>query len=187
MDARDFVALTLMASGGHIQGKTKLQKLVYFVGVLTNSLDELGYRPHFYGPYSDDVAYAITQLKVIGALEQKVSDWGRNGSGFEIRRYDFTLNDSGMRYTTVVAQQSSELWGRIQSAVRAYTELGDKDYMSLSIAAKTYFLLGHKHVPATYDECATLASDFGWTVSPDQIRSAVDYLVRLGVVKQVEV
>ncbi len=185
MDTRDFVAMTLLASGGHVQGKTKLQKLVYFVGVLTDSLEELGYRPHFYGPYSDDVAYAITQLKAIGALDQVVSDRGYDRSGFEVRRYDFTLNNSGKRYTDGVARQCPQLWGRIQAAVRAYNELGDRDYMTLSIAAKTYFLVGHKKAPATDDELAELASNFGWTVSPDQVRDAVDYLVSLGVVQRV--
>jgi len=185
MDARDFVALTLLASGGHVQGKTKLQKLVYFVGVLTESLEELGYRPHFYGPYSDDVAYAITQLKAIGALDQAVSDWGYDRSGFEVRRYDFTLNDSGRRYATGVGRQRPELWDRIQAAVRAYNELGDRDYMALSIAAKTYFLVGHRQTPATDAELAQLASQFGWTVSSDQIRDAVEYLMSLGVVQRV--
>ena len=59
MDARDFVALTLMASGGHIQGKTKLQKLVYFTGALTGMLDGLGYRAHYYGPFSPTVAAGL--------------------------------------------------------------------------------------------------------------------------------
>jgi len=173
MDARDFVAMTLLASGGHVQGKTKLQKLVYFVGVLTDSLEELGYRPHFYGPYSDDVAYAITQLKAIGALDQVVSEWG----------YHFTLNDPGKAYAAGVSQRCSDLWRRVQKAVQAYNEAGDKDYMALSIAAKTYFLLGHKKAPATDEELTQLASQFGWTVSVDQVRQAAEYLSRLHLIE----
>ena len=63
MDARDFVAMTLLASGGHVRGKTKLQKLVYIVGILDRLLEELGYCPHFYGPYPDEVADAVSHLK----------------------------------------------------------------------------------------------------------------------------
>lgn len=183
MDARDFVAMTLLASGGQVQGKTKLQKLVYFVGVLTDSLEELGYRPHFYGPYSDDVAYAITQLKAIGALDQVVSEWGYDRSGFEVRRYDFKLNDPGKTYAAGVSQRCPDLWRRVQKAVQAYNEAGDKDYVALSIAAKTYFLLGHKKAPATDEELTQLASQFGWTVSVDQVRQAAEYLSRLHLIE----
>ena len=185
MDTRDFVSLTLLAAGGRVEGKTKLQKLVYFVGILTGSLEELGYRPHFYGPYSDDVAYGITQLKAIGAIDQKVSDWGYDQSGFEVRRYDFFLNESGRSYATKIAYLNTDLWGRIRSAVEVYKQHGDRDYMSLSIAAKSYFLLRQKEAPATNDELAKLASQFGWTVSSEQVGEAVDYLVSLGLVKRV--
>lgn len=186
MDARDFVALTLLASNGRVQGKTKLQKLVYFVGILTGSLEELGYRPHFYGPYSDDVAYAVTQLKAIGALDQHVSDWGYSKSGFEVRRYDFTLNESGTCYTNGVSQRYPEVWSKIKNAIDVLSQLGDRDYMSLSIAAKTYFLIGENKVPVTDEEIAMLASKFGWNVSPDQVSEAIDDLVRLGVVRRLK-
>jgi uncharacterized protein YwgA len=185
MGARDFVAMTLLASGGHVRGKTKLQKLVYIVGILTRSLEELGYRPHFYGPYSDDVAAAVTHLKTIGGIEQSVSDWGYNSSGFEIRRYDYTFNDSGRQYAQGLARQNSERGKAIQNAVRIYNQAGDRDYMSLSIAAKTFFLLDHKKAPASDAELTGLAARFGWSVTPDQVRNAVDYLVSLGLVQRV--
>jgi len=185
MDAREFVSLTLLATGGHVQGKTKLQKLVYLVGVITDSLQELGYRPHFYGPYSDDVAYAVTQLKAIGAIDQAVSEWGRDSSGFELRRYDFSLNEAGRAYAQQIAIQYPAIWARIQAAVRLYNQAGDRDYMSLSIAAKAYFLLGHKKAPASDAEIAKLAEKFGWSVSAQQVREAVSYLVDLGVVERV--
>ena len=56
MDVKDFVQLSLLAMGGQIQGKTNVQKKVYFLGLITDCLDDLGYRAHFYGPYSDEVA-----------------------------------------------------------------------------------------------------------------------------------
>jgi len=56
MNTYDFVHLALYAMGGEIRGKTKLQKTIYFLGRLSNHIDELGYNPHFYGPYSSEVA-----------------------------------------------------------------------------------------------------------------------------------
>jgi hypothetical protein len=55
--------------------------------------------------------------------------------------------------------------------------------MKLSIAAKTYFMLGEKKGPATHEELARLAHRFGWEVSPEQIREAARYLHQLDLVQ----
>ena len=186
MDAKDFVTLVLLAAEGEIRGNTKLQKMVYLLGLMTNSMDDLGYRPHFYGPYSDGVAGAITELKTIGAVDQNITDWGCNRSGFEIKRYDYRLNEPGRRYAQGVADRNKELWDKLRSTYEIYRQRGDdKDYMSLSIAAKAYFLLDKNKAPATDAELARLASRFGWSVSTGQVKEAVDYLAGLGLVQRV--
>src|SRR5438309_12096004 len=99
MKTYDFVHLSLLAVGGEIRGKTKLQKTVYFLGLMTGCLDDLGYRAHFYGPYSDDVADAIGWLSTIGAVNQTSAGVGTvDHSGFEIRRHDFRLNEQGRQF-----------------------------------------------------------------------------------------
>ena len=183
MDLRDFVALTILANGGEVKGKTKLQKLVYFVGVLTEQLDELGYRPHFYGPYSDEVAYAIGQLRAIGAVDQNETDWGIDRSGFEVKRYDYRLNDAGRKFVDGLAKQDRTLFDKIKSALEVYKRSGDLDYMDLSIAAKTYFLLGQKKGKSNMKELAELAPRFGWNVRVEQIQKAAKYLEKLGLVE----
>src|SRR4051794_11752051 len=105
MEARDFVQLALLATDGEIQGKTKLQKTVYFLGLMTDQLDDLGYRAHYYGPYSDEVAGAVGWLKTIGAVEQTSSGVGStDNSGFEVRRYDFRLNERGRKFAETTAR-----------------------------------------------------------------------------------
>lgn len=185
MDTADFLTLALLAAGGEIEGKTKLQKTVYFLGLLSGRHEDLGFRPHFYGPYSDDVADAILQLKTIGAVDQNVTDWGFDRSGFEVKRYEYRLNDAGRKFANAVAKRNSKLWENMQSAYAVYKRAGEKDYMSLSIAAKTYFLLGQKRARASEAELSTLASRFGWMVKPEQIRHAAEYLSKLGLVEPV--
>src|SRR5579863_10430213 len=96
MNAYDFVHLVLNAMGGQIQGRTKLQKTIYFLGILTGNIDELGYRAHYYGPYSDTVAAAVNRLKALGFVEEGSLQTGMVGEdGFEIARHDFTLTEQG--------------------------------------------------------------------------------------------
>jgi len=183
MDTRDYVSLTLLAANGEIQGKTKLQKIVYFVGVLADSLEELGYRAHFYGPYSDRVANAVGQLKSSGVIDQNVSDWGYDRSGFEVKRYDFRLSAAGRTYAEKLASRCGDEWERIRSAVETYNAAGDRDYMSLSIAAKTYFMLGQNKGRANKSSLVELARRFGWSVNEEQIDDAANYLETLGLVE----
>ena len=183
METKDFATLALLAVGGEIHGKTKLQKTVYLLGLMTDHLDDLGYRAHFYGPYSDDVAEAVTTLKTIGAIDQNVTDWGYDQSGFEVRRYDFRLNEQGKRFAQAKVRRNPKLWSKLQEAAKMLQEAGTMDYMQMSIAAKTYFLLGRKKGRASMAELAQLAPRFGWHVTPQQVQQAARYLNRLGLVE----
>lgn len=184
MDTRDFVQLTLLAMGGEIQGKTKLQKTVYFLGVLTGCVDDLGYRPHFYGPYSDDVADALGWLRTIGAVDtQSVGAGLVDQSGFEVRRFDYRLNDEGRRFTAATASRFPDLWVKVKDKADRLKRIGLPDYLELSIAAKTYFMLQETNGHASEGELARLASRFGWQVSSDQLKEAAAYLQRLELVQ----
>lgn len=55
--------------------------------------------------------------------------------------------------------------------------------MALSIAGKTYFLLGQKRGKARLNELVKLSSRFGWNVSKHQIENAAEYLQELGLVE----
>ena len=57
------------------------------------------------------------------------------------------------------------------------------DYASLSIAAKTYFLLDEKQGPASREELRRLAARLGWDVSPAQIEAAGSFLEKLGLIE----
>jgi len=183
MDTTDFVTLALLAVGGQLQGKTKLQKTVYLLGAITGRLEDLGFRPWFYGPYSGDVDTAITSLKSIGAIDQNVSSWGFDQSGFEVRRYDFRLNEQGKKFAEIKARQNPEIWRRLQEAATRLQQAGDINYMEMAIAAKTHFMLGQKQGPATMNELAQLAPRFGWQVTPQQIQQAAEYLKRMQLVQ----
>ena len=183
MTAYDFVQMALLAVGGRIQGKTKLQKLVYFLGSLTDCLDELGYRPHFYGPYSSAVADAVERLRALGFIEQEVSGGGMyDGRGFEVLRHDFQMNEPGRAIAERKAQQNPQWWERITAATQVLRKGGDLNYVQLSIAAKTHLMLGEKNGSASVKELADLASKFGWVVSEEEARAAAQFLRDVGLV-----
>jgi uncharacterized protein YwgA len=183
MNPYDFVHLGLHALGGEIQGKTKLQKSMYFLGILADCVEELGYRPHFYGPYSEDVADAVDELRGLGFVDRSVASGGAvDPSGFEVARFDFRLNDEGKQIAKTKAAKNPALWRKIQRAVERFRAVQTRDYVKLSIAAKTYFMLGERKGTADVKELAALAGKFGWSVSPEQVNEAAGILRKLGLV-----
>jgi uncharacterized protein YwgA len=184
MEARDFLQLVLLASGGEIQGKTKLQKTVYLLGIMSGQLEDLGYRPHYYGPYSDEVAAAVAWLKTIGVVEQFSSGVGSTDpSGFEIRRYDYRLSERGRKFAETTARDYPDVMQRVRESADLLRRTGDLDYMKMSIVAKTYFMLGESGHQASEEDLARLAKRFGWEVTPEQVKEAAHYLESLGLVE----
>lgn len=183
MTPYDFTHLTLHAVGGKIQGRTKLQKTVYFLGVFTDALDELGYRPHFYGPYSDTVAAGLNRLKSLGFVAESTLGSGAIGvGGFEIARHDFELTEEGEKIATEKVAQNPETWDKLKLAAERFREAGEIDYMKMSVAAKTYFMLKQKGKAATPNELSESAKALGWTAKPGEICEAISFLEKLKLV-----
>jgi uncharacterized protein YwgA len=182
MNPYDFVHLALYALGGQVQGRTKLQKTMYFLGILTGNLEALGYRAHYYGPYSDLIAAAVNRLKAIGFLQQSSLHTGAYGEdGFEIARHDFVLTDEGGRIAEQKSKDNPQAWKKLETAVSHFKKAGDVDYMKMSVAAKTFFMLSEKGKRSTVAELSESAKALGWNPKPQEIADSVKFLQTLGL------
>ena len=73
-----------------ISGRTLLQKKLYFLSVLAR--ENFGYRPHYYGPYSQFVADNVGALCEAGFLKEEVETLPESIGGFgEVKRYSVPL------------------------------------------------------------------------------------------------
>jgi uncharacterized protein len=182
MLSRNVVLLTLDAFGGATPGKTLLQKRMFFLGEILNK--NFGYRPHYYGPYSDDIAADITILTNYGFLETKTCEYGMaGGGGFEVRRFDYRLTEEGKKAVQWLKGEYPEEAKGIETAALRIENAGEMHYMDLSIAAKAYFILKKNQQRALApEEIAVEAKKFSWSVEEPQINSAVGFLEKLGMV-----
>lgn len=185
MTPYDFLHLTLLAVGGEIRGRTKVQKTVYFLGVLSNLLPDLGFRPHFYGPYSDAISEALIKLKARDFLTESVRSAGAIGSrGFEIARHDFRLTDEGRKIAEQKAKAYPVVWKKLHDVVLRFKKAGDIDYMRMSVAAKTYFMLRKSGKPVSLAQLSESANELGWEASAEDIKESISFLEKLGLVKR---
>jgi len=183
MQIRDFLVLCYGALGGSISGKTKLQKMAYFLSLLTDF--EAGYKPHYYGPYSAAVADANLELKALGFISEMNTTYGYDHRGFERARYDYDLTEDGASLLEKKKKEFALQWDRLNSCAQSINFTIDKNYMTLSIAAKTYYILsksGEKEL--SYDSIRKSAGSLGWDVNEKEIDQAVQLLEQMNIARR---
>jgi uncharacterized protein YwgA len=178
MTAYDFVHLVIYAAGGRIEGRTKLQNTVYFVGVLTGHIQTLGFRARYYGPSSPAVAGAVQELRGLKFLEQHVTaNEPADAGGFEMTRYEYTLTAEGVEVAQEKAARYATDWARIRDAIHRLKGSDVQDYVRLAIAAKTDLLARQAGAPLSAPSLKEKAIEHGWKAFTDeQYAEAVRFL-----------
>lgn len=177
MKTRDFVLLAYGALGGRISGRTALQKRVYF---LSEMLDENnGFNPHYYGPYSAEVAEANSELRAIGYLMEDCTVYGWNHYGFEMARYDYSLTEDGLKLLERKKKEYPAEWGKILAAANTIKEAGNLNYMELALAAKAYFILTREGGTASRETISAVAKNLGWSISEEELDRAISFLDKM--------
>ncbi len=181
----DEILLVLLAHfGGSLQGKTLLQKRVYFLSRLLKR--DLGFEPHYYGPYSSEVETALDKAKALGFIQEKALGFGVAGdNGFEVRRYDYRLTEDGKHIVEYLEKRYPDECADVRESLDRISNAGDTgDYMSLAVAAKTYHILSEEQTPVPYEKIRSKAEDLGWRIDSKSIDSAGEFLEKLGLAER---
>jgi len=184
MTADELVLLIVTESGGHLRGKTLLQKRAYFVSVLLRI--DLGFRPHYYGPYSPDVEGGLARNKALGFIEERTLGFGfADSSGFEARRYDYVITEDGTQIVGSLQQSDSEGCKKIATVLGMLRDAGDNgDHVLLSIAAKTCYILNRQNAAMKAEGIRSAAQSLGWHIGSSSIELAISFLEKVGLVEK---
>ncbi|MBN1901487.1 hypothetical protein JW926_09225 [Candidatus Sumerlaeota bacterium] len=186
MDTSDLLILSLKYFGGKVGGKTLLQKRIFFLGELLEKRD-LGYFPHYYGPFSQDVSDCLIVSVLNGYVQENVFPYGRDHQGFEMRRYEYQLSETGIKLADILERRLSEQTQNLKNAVERFMKAASElNYMVLSYAAKLYYILKQKSnigFPATFDEIKEMGDKFNWKIDQNDFRKGVFALQKLGLVE----
>jgi uncharacterized protein YwgA len=168
--------------GDRANGKTYIQKLCYFVQRLKGW--QLGFRAHYYGPYSDLVSSELSFLSGAGLLSETRRGSGIAGTGgWEIARFDYSLTEEGRRTVLHLSERNQADAEQLRSAIRSVLSVGNQSYIDLSFAAKTDWILQTEHGPMTFDGIASAAGRFNWNVEGTDVQRAAHFLEGIGLVK----
>ena len=183
MKVRHLIMMLLLASEDNkISTKTKIQKEMYFLSLLLQ--EEMSFRAHYYGPFSSEVEEGLDELVGVGFVNERRETLGvDNNLGFEIIRYEFSLTNEGKKFAETLKSNNPRIYEKIKDFTEKLKNIGDPNYMDLSIAAKAYFILHKNQAPMTPEQIDQEAKKFGWEIKKDNIHKAIEILKELGFVK----
>jgi hypothetical protein len=181
---RAIILLAIDAFGGKVDGKTLLQKRLYFTEILVGEKLGLEFDAHYYGPYSAVINSELSTLKLQGQLREETSSYGYSGeSGFEMRRHCYELTPDGKAGVQWLRQNYASDCQCVTTAAKRVVDAGNLDYMELSFAAKSHWILRKTNKPLSETDIANEAGRFGWEVKPAQVHRGVEFLHKVGLVR----
>jgi uncharacterized protein YwgA len=177
---REAVLLALDAAGGTVEGRTAMQKIMYFVSVAL--VEDLGHRAHYYGPYSRAVEFALTQTALADEVVEMMERFPSYTSGPDIRKYTYELTSDGKS----VAQEAGVRYGEQATIVRetvdaVHEAVPDLDQNTLSMAAKIHFIIRQQDEPTKLARIPDIARQLGWHLSDSQVERSVELLQKLNL------
>lgn len=178
---RTLILLAIESFGDQIRGKTLLQKRLYFLGVILN--EDLGFRAHYYGPYSETINDSLQALKTSGLVEESQIHYGAYDSkGFEQMQYNFQLTPDGKAAIQSIESRERPQSDRVRMAAKAISDAGVEDYIGLSIAAKVHYVLKRASKPLTNSEILDEARKLNWKFDETKVQTALGFLRHLDLV-----
>jgi uncharacterized protein YwgA len=173
---RELVISVLDTAKNPIEGRTAIQKIVFFASLRT-SID-MHYKAHYYGPYSPLVASLLENLVSLDYVEEreKVTNQDR-------LMYSYGLTADGLTLARTIKDGQQKDYLAVSNVVGDCERIAANDINILSWAAKVYFLLQNGGAEITYKQARAESSKFGWKLSNEEIDSGVKLLEGLHLVE----
>lgn len=176
----DILLLVVKNEGENgLRGRTLLQKKVYFLSVLMKF--DLGFSPHYYGPYSSYVASHLDSLVNCGLLKEVTESFSNDQNIFgEIRRHTYSVPENVEPvWQDIQAKPQFSEW---QDAIRRVNKQKiANDFNKLSIAAKVHYIVSWEG-QSTVEQIRQIAKEYKWELDENAIESVLSFLKGLKLV-----
>lgn len=162
-----------------LRGRTTLQKKLYFLSVLEGI--DLGFGPHYYGPYSSLVAENLDILVSARFLKEVTETFSTDQNIFgEIRRHTYSLTPDGDIIMEEIRKET-EYTNWKQALDRLNRQELANDFNTLSIAAKVYHIV-NRQGKTTTEQIREIANEYGWRVNDSDIEGVLSFLEALSLI-----
>lgn len=180
MHIQDLILFVIESEGENgLRGRTLLQKKLYFLSILEKV--DLGFAPHYYGPYSSLVAENLDILVSARFLNQVTETFSTDRNIFgEIRRHTYSLTTDSKDVMKEIEQEKGYTDWKQKLDMLNNQPLAN-DFDTLSIAAKVYYIVNRQEKTTT-EQIRKVAKEFGWKLNKSQIENVLSFLEDLSLI-----
>ena len=178
MDVYDAIYAVLAANNNTIRGRTVIQKIVYLSNEKIPDLDVPPYKPHYFGPFSQGLGWALETMVSCYFLYEASPP----GSMYE--GYKYGLTSDGRKIAKMAKERNGDIFEKIASIVRMCRDFCGLKSAPLSYASKIHYLL-HSHetgASMSFSDAVEYAKELQWKVSEDNVEQGARLLEQLGLV-----
>ena len=182
MNVYDVIALTIHSNDMMIEGRTVMQKLIYFNSIKIPTIQIQSYAHHFYGPFSSEVATALEEMFALSYLNKIIH------SGF-YDSYTYLLTAKGKKFANNLTLEHPKEHTQISKIVKKCREFCELKPEPLSFAAKAHHILVNtKKTRGKYSlsDVQDVAKDFDWNISKKDVKIGMSLLEELGFVQTLQ-
>ncbi len=157
---RQSIALLMLGQEKPVQGRTVLQKQLYFYSVLSGN--DFGYDAHYYGPYSADVAANVDSLVSSGWISNEQVSFGLVNAFGPVVRNDMSASDLLKKNKSTFDDDNFTKASELLTLVSSH-EISDIPKL-ISLAAKLHFI----HTDTGERSLANLeklTDKYGWDIA----------------------
>ena len=174
MQSQELVISVLRSAERPIDGRTALQKLSYFASLRTN--DDMGFRAHFYGPYSPLVASTLSDLVTLDYVQES-----KRLTGQDRLLYSYELTDDGNVLARRIERDVPREFSEVTKAVTTCESIVGNDIDALSWAAKVFFILKLNNREISYKRVRDEGERLGWKLTNGQVETGTRLLEALNL------
>lgn len=180
MDVYDTIIAIIDCNDGQISGRTAIHKLAFFIDQLIPEIEIPPHKPHFYGPFNEEIAVSLEKLVSYSFLEE------RKIPGYRYDSYQYRLTPDGGDMARTLESENPTTYRRIDEIIETCNDFCGLRAAPLSYAAKIYYMLKmHPGSKMTYEDAVNEGKKLDWNLSQSNAEQGVKLLERLHLVKSI--
>jgi uncharacterized protein YwgA len=110
-----------------VEGRKRLQKLIYILKNVYNIPFTFLFRPYYYGPYSDELSEAVDSLRSVDAIGEELVE---RSSG--IYQYNYVIYDKGRSILQNQLQGTQTIIDRLDIAIEKLRDIDTWKLVTIS-------------------------------------------------------
>ncbi|MFX0116991.1 MAG: hypothetical protein ACFFB3_20760, partial [Candidatus Hodarchaeota archaeon] len=145
---------------------------------------DLGFYPHYYGPYSGQVASELQTLCAINVVEEHYQSF-ISQSELPFKKYSYHLTPDGNKLLEYLDQECpNEERETVQTVIDICRDVAQLNSEIISWAAKVHMILHRTDKPMTPEEIIATSRQFHWKMTDeDKIATAINLLDELKLIQ----